>query len=110
MRNKTKIPNLTSKEATILGILLLQPGQEMYGLELVENSGGLLKRGTIYVTLQRMEDKRLVESRQEPRAKPEAGIPRRLYVVTGLGAAALSEYGNDHRKISELIALGASIH
>ncbi len=42
----------------------------MYGLALVEQSAGPLKRGTVYLTLGRMEDKKYVESRTEA---PPAG-------------------------------------
>lgn len=62
-------------------ILELLAGKEMYGLEMVAASGGRIKRGTIYVTLQRMTAKGLVESRKKPRPAPEVGIPRRLYRV-----------------------------
>jgi len=77
----------------MLVLELLEPGRERFGLELVELSGGALKRGTIYVTLGRMEDKGLVESRQEdaPRAGDRpGGMPRRLYRITAVGHAALA--------------------
>ena len=54
-----------------------------YGLELVQASGGALKRGGIYVTLGRMEEKGLVMS-----AIGASG--RRLYRPTALGARALT--------------------
>ena len=54
-----------------------------YGLELVSASRGVLKRGGIYVTLGRMEEKGLVSS-----AIGESG--RRLYTPTGLGERALA--------------------
>lgn len=75
---------LARKEAIVLN-LLLGADREMYGLEMVEASTGELKRGTIYVTLQRMEEKGFISSRREDRVAPEVGIPRRLYMVTGLG-------------------------
>jgi PadR family transcriptional regulator, regulatory protein PadR len=77
------LPTITRKESVILE--LLSGGQEKYGLEMVEASGGELKRGTVYVTLQRLEDKQFVSSRQEARPAPEVGIPRRLYQITSLG-------------------------
>lgn len=77
------IPTLSDKEFVILSLLIARG--TMYGLELVENSDGELKRGTIYVTLQRMVDKGFVESVAEERTLPEIGIPRRVYNVTGLG-------------------------
>ena len=72
---------------------LLEPGVERFGLELVELSGGALKRGTVYVTLGRMEDKGLVESRAEAAPRDgdrPGGMPRRLYRITGVGHAALA--------------------
>ena len=63
-------------------LTLLTSRGACYGLELVEASGGKLKRGGIYVTLGRMEEKGLVKS-----AASEAG--RRLYKPTGLGERAL---------------------
>ncbi len=80
-------PALSAKEAVILGLLL--EGGEMYGLELVERAGGELKRGTVYVTLGRMEDKGYLASREAKPAVPTAGLPRRLYRPTALGKQAL---------------------
>ena len=75
------IPRLSPVEAEILRLLIANG--EMYGLELVAASK-MLKRGTIYVTLGRMADKGLLESRG---VKPEhePGLPRRLFTATGLG-------------------------
>jgi DNA-binding PadR family transcriptional regulator len=77
------LPHLSGKQEIILA--MLHDGKEMYGLELVEASGGRLKRGTVYVTLGRMEDKGYVESRTEDAQPGAIGLPRRLYRVTGLG-------------------------
>ena len=76
-------PKLSHKEMLVLEMLIGKG--EMFGLEMVEASNGELKRGTIYVMLQRMGDKGYIESREEPRALPEIGIPRRKYWATGLG-------------------------
>jgi len=78
-----EFPKLSRKEFLILEMLIGKG--EMFGLEMVEASEGNLKRGTIYVTLQRMSDKGYIESREEPRSMPEIGIPRRKYQATGLG-------------------------
>lgn len=86
-----RLPSLARTECLILE-LLLNTGREMFGLELIEASGGQLKRGTIYVTLQRMQEKGFIDSRQEARPAPEVGIPRRLYHITGLGARVLAAY------------------
>ena len=60
-------------------------GSERYGLELVEASGGALKRGSVYVILTRMEEKAFLVSRQEERAAGASGLPRRLYRATPYG-------------------------
>lgn len=82
MKNKD-FPRLSDKEFVVLQLLI--ENSEMFGLEMVESSEGELKRGTIYVTLQRMSEKGLVESREEPRPEGEIGIARRIYQATGLG-------------------------
>ncbi len=83
MSNNNEFPKLSPKEMLTLEMLI--SNGEMFGLEMVEASAGELKRGTIYVTLQRMSDKGYIESREEPRELPEIGIPRRKYWATGLG-------------------------
>jgi PadR family transcriptional regulator, regulatory protein PadR len=84
-------PSLSRKEALILEMLLIN-GRELYGLEMVAASNGAIKRGTIYVTLQRMQEKGLIDSRQEPRPAPEIGIPRRLYRISGHGERVFAAY------------------
>jgi DNA-binding PadR family transcriptional regulator len=64
-------------------LALLSSGGPAYGLQLVEASGGRLKRGGIYVTLGGMEDKGLVTSRPESDG-------RRIYQLTGLGHRAIA--------------------
>ena len=76
---------LSPLEALVLDLLALR--SPTYGLDLVASSAGRLKRGTVYVTLGRMEQKGFVRSRVEER--PGAGPPRRLYEPTALGLRAL---------------------
>ena len=87
-----KIPSLSSKEEIILKMLTSQPGKELYGLEMVTKSKKHLKPGTIYVTLNRMEDKGYIESRTEKRPTGTRGLPRRMYKATGLGQTVLSAW------------------
>jgi DNA-binding PadR family transcriptional regulator len=84
-REEERIPSLSTKEALVLDLLLNKPSTGMYGLELVHASSNRLKRGTVYVTLSRMEEKGFVESRQEEPRPDAAGLPRRLYRVSGYG-------------------------
>jgi len=78
---------LPKKERLILELLVGEG--PMYGLQLVERSDGALKRGTVYVTLGRMESKGLVESEQETPAPGAIGLPRRIYRPTLLGERTL---------------------
>ena len=81
---------LPQKEAVILSLLI--GSGDTYGLDLVERSNGQLRRGTVYVTLNRMEEKGLVESWTEPAKAGEQGPPRRRYRTTGEGKAALNAW------------------
>lgn len=80
-------PRLPSKERLILQMLVANGPR--YGLQLVEDSRGALKRGTVYVTLGRLEAKGYVESEQEPQPPGAIGLPRRIYRTTGLGERVL---------------------
>jgi PadR family transcriptional regulator, regulatory protein PadR len=74
---------LSPKEFLILELLLR--GDESYGLQLVAASKRRLKRGTVYVTLGRMEQKGYISSRLEGAPAEAGGLPRRLYRPTALG-------------------------
>jgi DNA-binding PadR family transcriptional regulator len=73
-------------------ILDLLDRGERFGLEMIELSGGALKRGSIYVTLGRMEAKGFVTSRQEERHPGAIGLPRRLYKATPYGLKVRAAY------------------
>ena len=72
---------LAKSEHLILSFLAARGA--CYGLELVSASRGKLKRGGIYVTLGRMEEKGLVTS------APGGDDGRRRYRPTALGERAL---------------------
>ena len=78
-----QLPTLPAKERLILS-LLISTGPT-HGLRLVNDSDGSLKRGTVYVTLGRMEAKGLVASEQETLHPGAIGLPRRIYRATPLG-------------------------
>jgi PadR family transcriptional regulator, regulatory protein PadR len=81
------IPSLPPKERLILEQLLAQGS--LFGLQLVAMSDGALKRGTVYVTLGRMEAKGFIRSEQEAMPPGAIGLPRRLYYPTPLGERVL---------------------
>jgi DNA-binding PadR family transcriptional regulator len=83
-------PRLSAKETIVLN--LLTHGEELYGLQLVSQSKGRLKRGTIYVTLGRLEDKGYVTSRTEDAPDGAGGLPRRMYRATPYGLRVLKAW------------------
>jgi DNA-binding PadR family transcriptional regulator len=84
------IPRLASTERLILS-RLTQHGQE-FALRLADRSGGALKRGTVYITLQRMESKGYVESRLEAQPERAMGRPRRWYRPSEYGRQVLNAW------------------
>jgi DNA-binding PadR family transcriptional regulator len=98
-RSRVRLPILSPKESVILELLV--GAREMYGLELVAASAGALKRGTVYVTLGRMEDKGYVDSRLESAPPSAGGLPRRIYAPTALGREALGAWvtAADHFRV-----------
>ena len=81
----SRVPKIGGVEHEIL--MLLTQRRERYGLEMVKESDRI-KRGSVYVVLDRMEQKGWVKSRQEE-ITGQAGLPRRLYSIAAPGVAAL---------------------
>lgn len=96
-----RFPSISHTESLILDLL---GAHERFGLELVERSEGRIKRGSVYVTLGRMELKGFVESRQEERPPGAIGLPRRLYRTTAYGLKVQAAY----RLLHEALALRPS--
>jgi PadR family transcriptional regulator PadR len=80
---------LSGKERVILELLA---DDEQYGLQLVAASHGRLKRGTIYVTLGRMEEKGYVKSWTDDAPDGAGGLPRRLYKASPYGHRVLKAW------------------
>jgi DNA-binding PadR family transcriptional regulator len=90
MAKQEGLPRLSEKEGLILR-LLTEAGGESYGLHLVKRSGKKLARGTVYVTLDRMEGKGYVRSRRDSFSQSDSqAVPRRVYRLTGLGQRVLA--------------------
>ena len=93
---KTDLPRLSATEHLILELLA---GEEMFGLQLVEESKGALKRGTVYVTLGRMEEKGFISSRLEDAPANQGGLPRRIYQPTAFGRRVMKAYAQVARAL-----------
>ena len=87
--SETRLPSISSTESLLLDLL---EDRERFGLELVDLSGGTIKRGSVYVLLARMETKGFVDSRQEERQPGAIGLPRRLYRATEYGLKVRDAY------------------
>jgi PadR family transcriptional regulator PadR len=80
---------MTVQTQLVVQALLREPGREMYGLELSEETG--LLTGTIYPILLRLEHEGWVTSRQEDIDPHIAKRPPRIYYsFTGTGATEAS--------------------
>jgi DNA-binding PadR family transcriptional regulator len=79
------------EEMVLMAALRLRDGA--YGAailrELDERAGRDVPRGSVYVTLERLESKGLVESREGEPTPGRGGRPRRMVAVTGGGVEAL---------------------
>jgi PadR family transcriptional regulator, regulatory protein PadR len=100
------VPSLPPKERLILDLLIAQG--PLFGLQLVSLSDGALKRGTVYVTLGRMETKGFVRSEQEAMPPGAIGLPRRLYYPTPLGERVLDAWSQMARALVEGSAADAT--
>jgi DNA-binding PadR family transcriptional regulator len=74
-------------------LVILRLGDEALGpdigRELEARAGRRVSRGALYTTFDRLEDKGLIRWRTIPGTEARDGLPRRLYVVTAAGIAAL---------------------
>lgn len=86
-----KMPS--QREAVILSIII---NGEKYGREIrneyEERTSRKLPLGSLYVTLSRMEDSGLVDSRMGDSVHERGGNRRKYFSITGLGERALSAF------------------
>lgn len=92
--------NVGMKRQPLLGTLeqlvllaVLRSGDEAYPPRVItllqQATGRAPSRGAVYVTLDRLEDKRLLASQRQPAADGRGGRPRRLLRVTEAGLRSL---------------------
>src|SRR5438132_7278498 len=99
---RPRMLTLSTKESLILELLVEKQG--MYGLQLVAASKGRLKRGTVYVTLGRMEEKGYISSRLEDAPSEAGGLPRRIYEPTAFGRRVLDAWAHVARSLRPELA------
>jgi DNA-binding PadR family transcriptional regulator len=79
----------SGKELEVLRLLKGEP-RGMYGLEIVDRSGGTVGRTSVYVLLARLEEKGFVRVRRTTSRHP--GMPRPIYSITGSGQRAIAAF------------------
>ena len=92
------IPRLAHTERLILTRLR---GGQQFALRLADGSGGALKRGTEYITLQRMQSKGYVDSEVEPFVNGAMGRPRRWYRPSAYGLQVLDAWTLAERALGD---------
>jgi DNA-binding PadR family transcriptional regulator len=88
-RTRDETPaRLTQREESILLLVL---SEKRYGLEILDALGLVeqMPLGSLYVTLQRMERKGLIESAWEENTDPRRAARRRYYWATPTGVDAV---------------------
>src|SRR3954469_6259437 len=77
----------------LLLLAVLRLGADAHGAdiarEIESHAGRGVSRGALYTSLDRLEDKGLVRWKAAPGTPARNGLPRRLYVVTSAGIAAV---------------------
>ena len=96
VRSHPRVLTLSPKELLVLDLL---QEQDSYGLQLVAASSGRLKRGTVYVTLGRMEEKGYIMSKLEPAPSGVGGLPRRIYAATPLGRRMFAAWTSGAKRL-----------
>jgi DNA-binding PadR family transcriptional regulator len=89
----------TRSEMAVLKLLQQRP-TGAYGLEIVAESNGTVKRSSIYVLLGRLEEKGFVRVKKTTSTHP--GLPRPIYVISGEGVRAVRA-----RELAEATMTGA---
>ncbi len=90
-------------------VLKLLSNREMYGYEIISELGDqskqrfVLKEGTLYPILYRLEDDELVESRWSEAEKKR--IPRKYYTITETGRKTLLEIESLWREICDSVGM-----
>ena len=81
------------EQMVLLAVLQLKAEASAVGIleELDERAGRSVSRGALYKTLERLEQKGLLEWTTEDGSPDRGGHPRRLFAVTSRGIAALQE-------------------
>lgn len=82
---------MTDKELLVLEILDNNRPREMSGFEIVQKSDGKIKRGRVYIHLQKLKELGLVSSREEEKKNNRRSVPRILFSITEGGIKEIQQ-------------------
>ncbi|MBV9866296.1 MAG: PadR family transcriptional regulator [Abitibacteriaceae bacterium] len=93
------------EELVLLAIMRLR--EEAYGYQILKTIEDIAGRstsiGAIYTTLERLEEKGYITSRQEPGTPERGGRPKRYFKLEGLGQEVLLEAEKTRRALVKSI-------
>lgn len=73
----------------ILILSTIYDAEAMYGLDIVKKTEGIVKRGSVYVTLSRMVDHNLLTAKKQTRDSHQIGPTRVFYQISKHGVETL---------------------
>ena len=104
-KTTTKPESLGHFEQLVLTAIVTLGG-ETYGVpiydKVCELAGRRVNQGSLYITLDRMEEKGLLSSRLSDPAKELRGRPKRFYRLMPAGFGALEESLENAKRLSEI--------
>lgn len=93
LANARKEIAVSITELKILTLLARAP-KGMFGSQIVHQSNGFVPRGSIYVTLDRLEDKNLVEHEVVPGTQ-QLNLERSRYAITKEGREVIKKFAKE---------------
>jgi len=105
-KGETPKPDLLGHFEQRLLTAVMMLGGESYGVPIYDKVCELaekrINQGSLYLTLDRMEEKGLLASRLSSPAKELRGKPKRFYRLTATGLHALEESVENAKRLSEI--------
>lgn len=95
----------TTVEARIMKVL---SEGEAYGARIASQSDGLIKKGTVYGALKRMEGQAWIKHRLEV-VSPNGGRRRKMYSLTKYGEEALYSYTSLIKRMRKALEKNATL-
>jgi len=106
MKRELPAPETIGHFEQVILTAIMTLGGESYGGPIYDKVCELAERrvnmGSLYLTLDRLEEKRLLSSRQSDPAKEPRGRPKRFYRLETAGLRALEESVENAKRLSEI--------